>query len=77
MTNLSSAAQAVLDAYCFNPNRVNSDWANLADALRAVAGQVIPVIETPYGTTLTPILKPMEIKDKLNAIANEIERHGL
>jgi hypothetical protein len=45
----------------------------LAAALRAIVDQVIPVTKTPWGTTLIPVLSSQESRDRLLAIADELE----
>jgi predicted oxidoreductase len=65
MTNLSPAAQAVLDAvmqYEINPECYSREIA--AAALRAVADQVVPVLTTAEGA---------RINDSIEAIAAELE----
>ena len=67
---LSSAAQAVLDAYGdFEPANVDA----MAAALRAVANQVFPLTKTPWGSTLVPVLTAQESRAQLLAIAAELE----
>lgn len=76
MTELSPAAQAVLDAYCTEAdlrNREVTDHEMLAAALRAAADQVIPMTESPWGSVLVPVLSAEESKKKLLAIAAELE----
>ena len=70
MTNLSPAAQAVLDAF----NEVyESDRHAVAAALRAAADQLMPLTKTPWGSTLIPILTAEESRNGLLAIAAELE----
>jgi hypothetical protein len=72
MTDLSSAAQAVLDAYRSSHLSIN----NLAAALRAAADQVVPPhLETELydrNPSLT-LQKAVEIRHQLLAIATELE----
>ena len=72
MTDLSSAAQAVLDAYRSSHLSIN----NLAAALRAAADQVVPPhLETELydrNPSLT-LQKAVEIRHQLLTIANELE----
>jgi hypothetical protein len=77
-TPLSTAAQAVLDA----ASDVYWDWTDMepaasnviaAAALRAAADQVVPLTKTPWGTTLIPVLTAQESRDRLLAIAAELE----
>ena len=78
--SLSFAAQAVLTAYCFNPNRANSHWADLADALCAAADQVAPPSGLPTKSTKERTLyiegykdARLKIREELLAIAAELE----
>jgi hypothetical protein len=79
MTELSPAAQAVLDAWneklmpdvtCLthDPER-----EALAAALRAVVDRVIPMTKSPWGSTLVPVLSAEESRKRLLAIADELE----
>ena len=74
MTNLSPAAQAVLDAYNDATSRVEPDLAVIAAALRAAADQVVPEFwhedNDIYGETL------QEVRENLLAIADELEDFG-
>jgi len=77
MTDLSPAAQAVLDAYQLAPIE---DELTAAAVLRAAADQVLPETTTPWNSTLTPMisaLTPMisagEVRAKFLAIATELE----
>jgi hypothetical protein len=77
MTNLSPAAQAVLDAYCTEADRLNREVSHeemLAAAIRAAADQVVPATTTPWNSTLFLIRSTPEIRAKLLAIADELER---
>ncbi len=83
MTNLSPAAQAVLDAAA----EVYWDWSDLspassstiaAAALRAAADQVVPpALEEEFynrnSTISGRLLKAVEIREELLAIATELE----
>lgn len=74
MADLSPEAQAVLDATDYP-----EDWATrvrVAAALRAAADQAIPLEKTPWNTTLIPVLTSWESRDRLLAIADELEGHG-
>ena len=67
MSELSPAAQAVLDAY-----RGRWDY-DLAAALRAAVGQVVPEMPTPWNSTLTPKVSAENVRAQLLAIADELE----
>jgi hypothetical protein len=70
MTDLSPAAQAVMDAY------MDEDRAGrlaVAAALRAAADQAIPVTKTPWGSILVPVLTAQESRNLLLAIAAELD----
>jgi hypothetical protein len=67
MTDISSAAQAVLDAY-----RGRWDY-DLAAALRAVADQVVPETTTPWNSTITPMISIADVRGQILAIADELE----
>lgn len=81
MTELSPAAQAVLDA----ASNVYWDWTYMspassqtiaAAALRAAADQVVPlVLEEEFfdRNQALPLKKMVQIRQKLNAIADELE----
>ena len=73
MTDLSSAAQAILDAYQFAPIE---DELTAAAVLRAAADQVAPPsLETEFydrNPSLT-LQKAVEIRQQLLAIAAELE----
>ena len=71
MTDLSPAAQAVLGAFRAVPDL--RDCPSIAAALRAAADQAIPLTKTPWGTTLIPVLTSQESRDRLLAIAAELE----
>lgn len=71
MTELSPAAQAVLDAY-----ENSYTESGLVAALRAAADQVVPLaLEEEYHdrNQALPLKKMVEIRQKLNAIADELE----
>ena len=76
MTDLSPAAQAVLDA-AFDPLTTNGTLASVAAAaLRAAADQVVPpALEEEFydRNHALPLQKMVEIRQKLNAIAAELE----
>ena len=74
MTDLSPAAQAVLDAFLKAPmgqSHVDDDLIAIAAALRAAADQVVPEFwhedEDIYGWTM------QDIRKELLAIAAELE----
>ena len=81
MADLSPAAQAVLNAalpaydeehlYVATAEQHASMIA--AAALRAAADQAIPLEKTPWNTTLIPVLTSWESRDRLLAIAAELE----
>jgi len=78
MTQLSPAAQAVLDA--FTEDNALHNWSQncyktiaLAAALCAVADQAIPMTKTPWGSTLVPVLTAQESRERILAIATELE----
>ena len=71
---LSPAARAVLDAamqYEINPECYSREIA--AAALRAAADQAIPMTKTPWGSTLVPVLTAQESRERILAIAAELE----
>jgi hypothetical protein len=81
MTDLSPAAQAVLDAYRSSHLSIN----NLAAALRAVANQVAP--EEPRPTGMRPCgetysareirrSERMKLREQLLAIASELDNNS-
>jgi hypothetical protein len=72
MTDHRLAAEAVIDAYSFNPNRPNCAWGDLADAVEALADQLIPETTTPWNSTLTPMISAADIRAKAMAIAAEM-----
>jgi hypothetical protein len=79
MTDLSPAAQAVLDVL----NETSWDWASMEQAspqtiaaatLRAVADQVVPEYQTtPGGSKIWPSEPVLSIRAALLAIADELE----
>ena len=76
MTELSPAAQAVLDAYNDATSRVEPDLAVIAAALRAAADQVVPPSAEREFYDRNPslvLLKAVEIRTELLAIADELE----
>ena len=73
MTNLSPAAQAVLDAANYVYDRAGTTGHGLAAALRAAADQVVPETTTPWNSTLFLIMSTPEVRAKLLAIADELE----
>jgi hypothetical protein len=75
MTQSSLAAQAVMDAWVKNTlyAPIDNKPLALAAALRAVADQVVPITKTPWGSTLVPVLTAQESREKILAIATELE----
>jgi hypothetical protein len=76
MTDLSPAAQAVLDAYWqspWDPSLQQEDRYAIAAALRAAADQAIPVTKTPWASILVPVLTAQESRNLLLAIAAELD----
>ena len=79
MADLSPAAQSMLDAYwtfADSLDRDASDEEVLAAALRAAADQVVPpALEQEFydRNHALPLQKMVEIRQKLNAIAAELE----
>jgi hypothetical protein len=71
MSELSPAAQTVLDAYYCEKPLVGSK--RVAAALRAAADQVVPEMTTPWNSTLTPKLSAVDVRAELLAIAAELE----
>ncbi|NBS67679.1 hypothetical protein EBT31_02045 [bacterium] len=47
-----------------------------AAALRAAVDQAIPLTNTPWGSTLVPVLTSWESRDRLLAIATELKNHA-
>ncbi len=76
MTNLSPAAQAVLNAvdrlYDYS---APSDREIIAAAFEALADQVVPEITTPWNSTLTPVISVKDVRSKILAIAAELENN--
>jgi len=75
---LSPAAQTVwLAAWRHSPVNCESvedcRSQQIAAALRAAVDQAIPLTKTPWGTTLIPVLTAQESRDRLLAIAAELE----
>ena len=81
MTDLSPAAQAVMDAYAnaSDGEYVEGVWVvnertMLAAALRAAADQVVPPEqETPWGSIVQAHAAELRIRNELLAIAAELE----
>jgi len=76
MTDLSLAAQYVLDAYCTEAdlrNREVSHEEMLAAALRAVADQVAPSDAVEPRNYLPMAIECQRIRKELLAIADELE----
>ena len=75
-SNLSPAAQAVLDAVDQVPRVLNCTQDHplfAAAALRAAADQAIPMRKSPWGSTLVPVLTAQESRERILAIAAELE----
>jgi hypothetical protein len=74
---LSPAAQAVLDAFLGDAENTGLQMddlrKNVADAIRAAADWVIPMWITPWGSTLAPVLTAQESRERILAIAAELE----
>ena len=71
MTDLSPAAQAVLDAY---RDAGIADEVSVAAVLRAAADQVVPEYETtPGGSKIWPSEPVPSIRQRFLAIADELE----
>jgi hypothetical protein len=51
----------------------DTDKKALAAALRAAADQAIPMTKTPWGSTLVPVLTAQESRERILAIADELE----
>lgn len=85
MTELSSATTAVYEAFGRAPLRyeyVSHDMMHgaLPAALRAAADQVVPpALEEEFNdrNQALPLKKMVEIRRKLNAIADELQSHQL
>jgi hypothetical protein len=79
MTDISPAAQAVMDAYWATPDEpvtTKIHQAAVAAALRAAADQVVPpALEEEFHdrNQALPLTKMVEIRQKLFAIAAELE----
>ncbi len=81
MTNLSPAAQAILDAYQFAPI---DDHLTAAAVLRAAADQVVPWKPEPTEESVGPTInfgyawalfsKANDVRQELLAIADELEQ---
>jgi len=71
MSNLSPAAQAVLDAFRAVPDL--RDCPSIAGALRAVADQVVPE-QKPWHRTGLPGSTRHDVRAELLAIADELEQ---
>ena len=77
MTDLSPAAQAVLDAFMDSPVDAGNDYATrsrqIAAALRAAADQVVPSDTVEPRTYLPMAMECQRIRSQLLAIATELE----
>jgi hypothetical protein len=70
MADISPAAQAVLDAF------INAPCCNkrsVAATLRGAADQAIPMTKSPWGSTLVPVLTAQESRERILAIADELD----
>ena len=80
MTELSPAAQAVLDAFLKAPmgqSHVDDDLIAIAAALRAAADQVVPEHREHYPNTLDERYRKVsvfDIRNRFLAIAAELEQ---
>ena len=76
MTEISPAAQAVLDATDYP-----DDWATrvrVAAALRAAADQVVPPEQkTPWGSVIQAHTAELRIRNELLTIADELTNNQL
>ena len=78
MTDLSPAADAVLDAYMNNcgwlDGPLEKDYRCAAAVLRAAADQVVPEYQTtPGGSKIWPSEPVLSIRAEILAIADELE----
>jgi hypothetical protein len=77
MTKLSPAAQAVMDAFLDSAVDAGNYYATrshqIAAVLRAAADQAIPMTKTPWGSTLVPVLTAQESRERILALATELE----
>ena len=80
MTELSPAAQAVIDTWwnASDGEYINGVWtpnrsAQLAAALRAAADQVVPEVTTPWNSTFTPEVSAVDVRAQFLAIAAELK----
>ena len=76
MTDLSPAAQAVLDAYFTHADLLNREVSHeemISAAIRALADEVIPITKTPWGSTFVPVFSAMASRERILAIATELE----
>ena len=83
MSELSPAADAVLDAYMNNcgwlDGPLEKDYRCAAAVLRAVADQVVPMSRAPklsLGETYAVWSAKDDVRDELLAIAAELEVNG-
>lgn len=81
MADLSPAAQAVLDAAfpeydceaLYSLTEEQHAGIIAAAAIRALVDQAIPMIQSPWSSTFVPVLTAMESREKMLAIATELE----
>ena len=71
MTELSPAAQAVLDAYEKSNDYYREEWGQLAAALRAVVDQVVPEFWHEEGDIYGETMQG--VRQNILAIAAELE----
>ncbi|CAB5223458.1 hypothetical protein UFOVP383_56 [uncultured Caudovirales phage] len=73
---LSPAAQAVWTAYetadC-DPYLVDPRKAGIAAAICALADEAIPITKTPWSSTFVPVFSAMASRERILAIATELE----
>ncbi len=72
-TSLSPSAQTVLDAANMVFSQAGTTAQGIAAVIRAVADQVIPITKTPWGSTVVPVLTTQESRERILAIATELE----
>jgi hypothetical protein len=73
MADLSPAALSVWCRFCEVVEEHGPPRLGLAAALRAAADQAFPLTRTPWGSTLVPVFTAHESRDRLLAIADELE----
>lgn len=76
MAELSPATQKVYNAFndVYERTGTFEDFGDaLAAAIRAAVDQSIPVTKSPWGSTLVPVLTAAESRNRILAIAAELE----